>query len=57
MSDWQLGRWWRVVLSDGTIWCETSEEQEARGAVMSAPQSATLQRQLVKTEVRWENQK
>lgn len=31
MSDgWMMGRWWRVVAPDGSLWCETSNEQEAR---------------------------
>lgn len=24
------GRWWRVIAPDGSLWCETSDEQEAR---------------------------
>ena len=27
------GRWWRVLGSDGALWCETSVESEARDAV------------------------
>lgn len=31
MNDgWMMGRWWRVVDPDGSLWCETSNEQEAR---------------------------
>ncbi len=26
---WRPGRWWRVVLSDGTVWCESSDRAEA----------------------------
>ena len=29
-DDWEAGRWWRVVAPDGSLWCETSDEQEAR---------------------------
>ena len=24
------GRWWRVIAPDGSLWCETSSEDEAR---------------------------
>lgn len=27
---WQPGRWWRVTAPDGSIWCETNDEDEAR---------------------------
>lgn len=30
---WELGRWWRVEAPDGSTWCETSNEEEAREAV------------------------
>lgn len=30
---WEPGRWWRVVAPDGQLWCETSDEAEARGSV------------------------
>jgi hypothetical protein len=26
-------RWWRVVAEDGSLWCETSDEEEARAAM------------------------
>lgn len=29
--DWVAGRYWRVVAPDGSLWAETSDEQEARG--------------------------
>lgn len=28
--EWEPGRWWRVVAPDGSVWCETSDEAEAR---------------------------
>jgi hypothetical protein len=31
-GDWAPGRWWRVIAPDGSLWCETSNEQEARDA-------------------------
>jgi len=27
------GRWWQVVAPDGTVWCETSDEREARSSM------------------------
>lgn len=27
------GRWWRVVAPDGSLWCESSSEQENRDAM------------------------
>lgn len=27
---WEPGRWWRVLSPDGSLWCETSDEDEAR---------------------------
>lgn len=29
------GRWWRVLSADGELWCETSDEDEAREAMRS----------------------
>jgi hypothetical protein len=31
-AGWQPGRWWRVTEPDGSVWCETSNEDEAREA-------------------------
>jgi hypothetical protein len=33
MSEWEPGRWWRVVAPDGSVWAETSDEQEAQEAL------------------------
>ena len=30
MTNWQPGRWWRVVDHDGRVWMETSNEHEAK---------------------------
>jgi hypothetical protein len=30
---WEPTRWWRVVDADGSLWCETSDESEARDAI------------------------
>ena len=40
-KDMQPGRWWRVLDTDGTLWCETSYEAETRGEVRPG---RTLQR-------------
>lgn len=29
-ADWEASCWWRVTAPDGSLWCETSNEQEAR---------------------------
>lgn len=29
-GEWFRGRWWRVIGPDGELWCETSDEDEAR---------------------------
>lgn len=31
--DEEPGRWWRVLGPEGELWCETSDEAEARGNV------------------------
>jgi hypothetical protein len=28
--DYRPSRWWRVIAPDGSVWCETSDEAEAR---------------------------
>ena len=32
-AEWEPGRWWRVIGPDGSMWCETSSEEEARDAL------------------------
>lgn len=32
-GDWEKGRWVRVVAPDGSLWLETSNEEEARQAM------------------------
>ncbi len=57
MSDtgWQPGRWWRAVLDDGTLWCETTDEEEVREAAAEAPRPVTVQRLVVRVQERWED--
>ena len=38
------GRWWRVLAADGSLWCETSEEYEARESLRPGD---LLQRQYI----------
>lgn len=41
----QPTKWWRVWCPDnGYLWCETSDESEARKALTTAPKGAVLQR-------------
>lgn len=32
-GDWAPGRWWRVIAPNNIVWCETSDEREARAAI------------------------
>lgn len=55
---WQPTIWWRVVrdVPEPTrfdIWCETSDEQEARKAVGRAPYPARLERLWHVTLTEW----
>jgi hypothetical protein len=49
-ADWEPGRWWRVVAPDGSVWCETSDEDEARGEMRPGD---TLWRQWVYEAREW----
>jgi hypothetical protein len=31
--EWEYDGWWRATAPDGSIWCETSNEQEVREAM------------------------
>lgn len=63
-TGWVAGRWWRVihqayVAADGNprrggVWCETSDEQEARAALLTAPSKAWLQRSFTRTDTTWQ---
>lgn len=56
---WEDGRWWRVISDDGTeLWCETSDEKEARAALKSykrrhAEKTAHLEHHQHCTAERW----
>lgn len=48
---WVPSRWWRVNLSeDGSLWAESSDEQECRRIVAKRPKAFTLQRMYVTHE-------
>lgn len=61
---WTPGRWWYVYYADGRtydtgphegqpqIWCETSNEDEAREALHTCPGGGTLFREYTRTETR-----
>jgi hypothetical protein len=54
---WENDRWWRVVSTSGTkLWCETSDEKEARAAMDECPYPARLDRHQVCTAQRWEEE-
>lgn len=37
---WHPNQWWRVIMSDGTVWCGTTDEIEARAALEQIRQNA-----------------
>lgn len=47
---WELSRWWRVIAPDGSLWCETSDMEEARNCMREGD---TLERLYMRTENRW----
>jgi hypothetical protein len=52
-DNWEPGRWWRVIDADGGVWCETSDEQEARRFIATAPGGGTLRRLWVARKSEW----
>ena len=56
--EWVPGRWWRVLDAEGELWCESSDEEENREAMATAPkQPTTLQRMWVtKQREEWRTQ-
>lgn len=38
IGDWHPDGWWRVLAPDGSLWCETSDEQEARKSMRPGDQ-------------------
>lgn len=50
---WEATRWWRVVDPDGKLWCETSDEKEARKCMRPGD---TLWRMYQNVERKWERE-
>jgi len=48
---WISGRWWKVIAPDGSTWCETSNEDQARGRMRDGDR---LFRLMTRTEAKWE---
>lgn len=58
MSDFEPTGWWRSLLSDGSLWGESSDEDEIRRMARSAPKDkrpVTIQRHMRRVEERWED--
>jgi hypothetical protein len=53
-NSWKPGGWWRVVEPDGGIWCETSDEQEARDSMRPGD---TLERLYGQAASQWMTEK
>jgi len=49
-GDWVATRWWRVIDPDGKLWCETSDEKEARDRMRPGD---TLQRLWQRSDREW----
>lgn len=49
-GNFKATRWWRIIDSNGELWCETSSQQEAEDSVRPGD---TLQRLYERTEQRW----
>jgi hypothetical protein len=49
-TDFAPGRWWRVLAADGSLWCETSDEDEARERMRPGD---TLHREFRAVLVEW----
>ena len=50
MAEWEPGRWWRVIAPDGSVWDETSDEEDAREHMRPGD---TLFRQWQRPEYEW----
>lgn len=49
-AEWKPTRWWRVTAPDGSIWAESSDEQECRELKRPGDTLARLEQ---RTEQRW----
>ena len=55
-TGWQESGWWRVIYDGGEtgIWCETSDEDEARDHLKRVPNgTGKLQCQFVRVDREW----
>lgn len=52
MSDWTFTGWWRVLLSNGILYCETSDYGEAREALKKYP-DGKIQALYSRTQFEW----
>lgn len=48
--DWEPTKWWRVIAPDGSVWCETSDEAEARSRMR---EEDTLERLYQTIQQQW----
>lgn len=49
-TGWEPSRWFRVTAPDGSLWCETSDEAEARRSIRPGD---TLERLWRRTDQQW----
>lgn len=47
---WEESRWWHVIAPDGSVWCETSDESEARQRMRPGDR---LQRLYIRSYGKW----
>lgn len=52
-GQWFRARWWRVIDPDGSLWCETSDEDEARESMRPGD---TLQSMWMREERQWRDE-
>lgn len=53
-DEMEPGRWWRVVAHGDRLWCETSNEDEARRALLMCPYDFPwLERLFERSEREW----
>ena len=50
---WSPTKWWRVVMMDGTVWAESSNEQEVRESATGCPGGGILQRLYERSHSEW----
>lgn len=59
-AEWKPDRWWRVMYAEerpggwaANVWCETSDETEAREALTTCPGGGKLLRLYGRSESEW----